>query len=67
LLPEESRPDLSEIEQETLTDYAVINRYPGSPVVGATEAAEAVRLAGKIREFVRSKLPSQALIGKSAS
>src|SRR5579872_46199 len=38
LLPENMRPMLAEREQEILSDYAVINRYPGSPVVGSTEA-----------------------------
>jgi HEPN domain-containing protein len=62
LLPEESRPVLTEREQETLSDYAVINRYPGSPLLGSAEANEALRLARQVRDFVRSKLPPKALL-----
>ena len=49
LLPERYRPRLTEREQEILTDYAVISRYPGGPVVGSEEANEALELACRVR------------------
>ena len=62
LLSEQTRPALTEREQESLSDYAVSHRYPGSPILGSMEAVEALRLTEQIRNFVRSKLPSEALL-----
>jgi len=50
-------------EQELLTDYAIVTRYPGEaedPTM--TEAKKAVRLARKVRKTVRNLLPKDALL-----
>lgn len=44
-------------EQERLTDYATVNRYPGDWEPNTrTEAEEAVATAQKVRHFVRDYL-----------
>lgn len=57
------RPDLlSPAEQDLLTDYAIVTRYPGEaedPTL--TEARKAVRLARRVRKTVRNLLPKEAL------
>lgn len=56
------RPDLSPVEQDTLTPYATATRYPGGSersTIG--QAREAVKMAHRVRKQVRSRLPRQAL------
>jgi HEPN domain-containing protein len=61
LLPEEASLPLTGEEQEGLTDYAVISRYPGDwEPLGQTEAEQAVALACKVRAVIRSALPQEA-------
>ena len=60
LLPAPMRPDLTPEEQERLTDYATITRYPGDyESISLTEAQDAVALAQRARDQVRRQLPQQ--------
>jgi len=55
---------LPETLQDTalLTPYGVDYRYPGEyPEVSRSDAERALRLAGKVRAEVRSRLPQQTL------
>ena len=64
LVPASVRPDLSAEEQEQLTDYATVCRYPGDWEPLTREEAElAVKAARRIREAVRKHLPPAALNG----
>jgi HEPN domain-containing protein len=62
LLPEARRPALTVAEQEQLTDYATITRYPGDyePITLA-EARRAVTVARRVRRQIRRWLPKQSL------
>ena len=62
LLPAKITVLLSEVEQELLTDYAIVTRYPGDteePTL--SEARKAVRLARRVRKNIRAILPKEAL------
>ena len=67
LIPPSIQPALSAEEQERLTDYATVTRYPGDwePITreDAEDAEEAVQLARKVRETVRKHIPAVALDG----
>ena len=62
LVPAEVLIPLSDEEQDKLTDYATVNRYPGDwePITRA-EAEEAASVARRVREAVRALLPPEAL------
>ncbi len=62
LLPGASRPTLTPEEQERLTDYATITRYPGDyePIL-LSETRRAVRIARRVRSAIRKRLPRQIL------
>jgi HEPN domain-containing protein len=62
LVPAEMLIPLSDEEQDKLTDYATVDRYPGDrePITGA-EAEEAVSIARRVREAIRSFLPPEVL------
>lgn len=62
LLPDELRPPVTVIEQETLTNHAVVTRYPGDwePLL-RTDAEEAVAIARRTRESVRKHLSGAIL------
>jgi HEPN domain-containing protein len=61
-LPITVRLPLTVEQQEILSDYAVFSRYPGdSEPIPLAEARTAVRLAKRVRKFVRSMLPPKAL------
>jgi HEPN domain-containing protein len=61
-LPSRVRPELSVVEQERLTDFATITRYPGDyEPIALTEARRAVTLARRVRRQVRRHLPKEAL------
>jgi HEPN domain-containing protein len=64
LLPPNIRVPLLVSEQEKLTDYATVSRYPGDwePTTRA-EAEEAVAIARKIRHFVRGHLVGRKIVG----
>ncbi len=62
LLPKRISPDLTDEEQERLTDYATITRYPGDwEPITRSEAENAVAAARKAREAVRTNLPQETL------
>jgi HEPN domain-containing protein len=56
------RPKLSPLEQEAMTRYATVTRYPGdyAPIT-LTEARRAAAVARRVRRFIRARLPQQAL------
>ncbi len=58
LVPAQVRPTLSEEEQDRLTEYAVTTRYPGDyDPISHEEARQAVRIARRLRNQVRRRLP----------
>ncbi len=58
LVPAQARPLLSQAEQDRLTEYAVTTRYPGDyDPIPREEALDAVRLARRVRNQVRRRLP----------
>ena len=62
LLPALVRPALSAEEQEQLTDYATVLRYPGDwEPITREDAEAAVKVARKVREAVRKHLPGGVL------
>jgi HEPN domain-containing protein len=62
LLPARDRPELPEDEQDRLTDYATVTRYPGDDEpISLTEARRAVKLARRVRTAVRRLLPKETL------
>lgn len=66
LLPVRVRPDLSAKEQEQLTDYAVVTRYPGDyEPIPLVEAKTAVDIARRVRKQARRYIPKQ--VGYPAS
>jgi HEPN domain-containing protein len=62
LLPPSSRPSLAERDQDRLTEYATVTRYPGDyEPISLDEAKNAVRIARGVRTQIRKFLPKQAL------
>ena len=62
LLPARLRPSLDDTEQDRLTDYATVTRYPGSyEPISVTEARRAVKTARRIRREVRKLLEKKPL------
>ena len=66
LLPVKYRPDLGIHEQEKLSLYATDSRYPGleeslEESLPQSEAAEALLIARKVREIIRTHLPKESL------
>jgi HEPN domain-containing protein len=60
LLPAGIRPSLTPDEQDRLTEYAVITRYPGDyDPISREEARQAVQIARRVRRQVRRRLPVQ--------
>lgn len=63
LVPRDGRPELSPEEQERLTDYATVTRYPGAyEPIFLTEAQETVALARRVRRDIRRLLPREAKV-----
>jgi HEPN domain-containing protein len=61
-LPARARPNLTPEEQERLTDYATVTRYPGDyESIPLAEARRAVRIARRARREIRKLLPRKAL------
>jgi HEPN domain-containing protein len=61
LLPPTARPKLSEVDQERLTAYATVTRYPGNyEPISLAEARRAVAVARRFRGEVRKLLPKEA-------
>lgn len=62
LLPVSLRPTLLAEEQEQLTDYATVTRYPGDwEPITRKDAEGVVEVARRVREAVRKHLPTAAL------
>jgi HEPN domain-containing protein len=62
LLPPSSRPRLSEKDQDKLTEYATVTRYPGDyEPISLDEAKKAVRIARHVRRQIRKLLPKPVL------
>lgn len=62
LLPPRVRLDLTAEEQERLTDYATVTRYPGDyDAIPLAEAQQAVTVARRVRNQIRKRLPKEAL------
>ncbi len=62
LLPPALRPDLTELEQQRLTSYAVLARYPGDhEELSLDRARDAVKCARRLRAQCRRLLPPAAL------
>jgi HEPN domain-containing protein len=62
LLPRRLRPSLDDEEQDRLTDYATVTRYPGDyEPISLGEACEAVKIARRVRREVRKLLEKKPL------
>ncbi len=62
LLPSRLRPSLDEMEQDKLTEYATITRYPGGyEPITLREARQAVQIARRVRREVRKFLEKKPL------
>lgn len=62
LLPSRFRPELAPEEQDRLTDYATVTRYPGDyEPISLSEARRAVAIARRVRRQIRKMLPRTAL------
>jgi HEPN domain-containing protein len=62
LLPSQIRLDLTPEEQERLTDYATVTRYPGDyDAIPLAEAQHAVDVARRACSQIRKRLPKEAL------
>lgn len=63
LLPEGLKIPLGREEQDKLTEYATVMRYPGDyEPIGLKEAQQAVRTARRVRQTIRGELPKEALV-----
>jgi HEPN domain-containing protein len=62
LMPERARPDITAEDQERLTDFATVSRYPGTydPITLA-EARRVVNVARHVRAHMRKALPHAPL------
>jgi HEPN domain-containing protein len=62
LLPAADRPKSSDAEQDRVTDFATVTRYPGDyEAVSLAEARRTVTLARRVRGDARKRLPSSVL------
>lgn len=62
LLPSRLRPSLEDSEQDKLTEYATVTRYPGDyEPISLTEARQAVRAARRVRREARKVLEKKPL------
>lgn len=62
LIPARLRPSLDNDEQDRLTDYATVTRYPGNyEPISLTEARQAVKIARRVRREVRKLLEKKPL------
>jgi HEPN domain-containing protein len=62
LLPPRFRPSLDNQEQDKLTDYATVTRYPGDyEPISVTEAQQAVKIARRVQREVRKLLADKPL------
>ncbi len=67
LLPPHLRPSLEENEQDRLTEYATITRYPGDyEPISLSEARQAVKISRRFRGGVRKLLKEKPPFSKEA-
>ena len=67
LVPAAERPDLSDAEQDKLTDYATVARYPGDyEPIPLIEARRSVAIARRVRKDIRKLLSKEALRSRRA-
>jgi HEPN domain-containing protein len=60
LLPASAVPDLSPNEQDRLSEYAVVTRYPGEyDSISTREAEEALHIARRVQRFFRKKMAEE--------
>lgn len=60
LLPASNPVDLASEDQELLTDYATVTRYPGDyDEIPLAEAKRAVKIARRVRRDVRRLIPRE--------
>lgn len=65
MLPAKYHSVLSKDDQQLMTIYATVTRYPGDyEDISLSEAKAAVRVADKVRKAIRSLLPKEALSAK---
>lgn len=63
LLPQATSLDTTIEEQRRLTEYATVTRYPGDyEPISLVEAREAVEIAQRIRDEIRSLLPKEVFV-----
>lgn len=60
LVPPSNQPQLTDDEQDMLTDYATGARYPGWDDIPQAEARRAVAMARRVRKALRSILSKHA-------
>jgi HEPN domain-containing protein len=66
LIPSTIRIGLDTAEQDRLTKFAVVTRYPGEEEpISLAESRQAVRIAKRVRRDVRRLLPRAALRKKN--
>lgn len=62
LIPSRARPSITDDEQDRLTEYATVTRYPGDyEPISLAEARRAVGIARRVRKDIRKHLPDAAL------
>jgi HEPN domain-containing protein len=62
LVPPRLRPSLDDKEQDRLTEYATVTRYPGDyEPISLSEARQAVRIARRVRREARKVLGEKPL------
>jgi hypothetical protein len=62
LLPSNCRPKLADKDQDRLTEYATVIRYPGDyEPISLDEAKKAVRIARRVRSHIRKLLPNKSI------
>lgn len=62
LFPSGIRPTLDSKEQDRLTEYATVTRYPGDyEPITLSEARSTVKIARRVRKEIRELLPKEAL------
>jgi HEPN domain-containing protein len=62
LVPSRLRPSLDDREQDRLTEYATVTRYPGDyEPISVREARQAVGIARRVRREVRRILQKKPL------
>jgi len=61
LMPRAGRPRLPAPEQDEMTRYATVARYPGYDPITLSQARRAVALARRVRSEMRKHLPKESL------